>query len=185
MRAIEEQASRDGLTGVWNRRHIDLLVATELQRNTRTKQPLCAFLVDVDHFKAINDRFGHLSGDIALREVANALQSSLRPTDHLGRFGGEEFLVLLPGTQLRDALICAERLRVQVSGLVSSSGCGNVTVSVGVASVEPGELAAQWLARADRALYAAKSAGRNRVAEATARMPITAQDSETVLLRDA
>lgn len=161
---IEQLATRDALTDSWNRRHIDTLLNDELQRTTRLGGPVCVVLLDLDHFKSINDRFGHLAGDAVLAAAAASLKAQLRGIDAVGRFGGEEFLVVLPGTNLREARVCAERLRVAVTalGLPEHPGLG-VSLSAGVAEAAPGETAPQLLARADAALYRAKAAGRNRV----------------------
>lgn len=165
VKTIEQLAIRDALTDTWNRRHIDALLSAELQRKTRTGDALCACLVDLDHFKSINDRFGHLVGDAVLRRVAHTLKSELRFIDQLGRFGGEEFLIVLPGTSLDDATACAERLRVRVASLAMLADSDDrVTVSIGIAECEAAEEYEPFLARVDAALYQAKRAGRNRVA---------------------
>jgi diguanylate cyclase len=164
VRTIEQLAIRDALTGTWNRRHLDTLLAAELQRCVRIGQVLCVGLLDIDHFKAVNDRHGHLNGDTVLKNVAACLRSQLRGIDELGRFGGEEFMVLLPGISLAQAQACAERLRRGVADLAAPAGTdARVTVSIGVAELAPGEAAAALIERADRALYRAKSAGRNQV----------------------
>ena len=163
VRTIEQLALRDGLTGAWNRRHIDTLLAAEMQRQSRTGDLLCACMIDVDHFKSINDHFGHQVGDAVLRQVAGSLQAGLRATDHLGRFGGEEFLILLPDATLPQARHCAERLRTGTGGLALLPGDEPVGVSVGLAAFVPGESAESFIARVDAAMYKAKRAGRNRL----------------------
>lgn len=165
VKTIEQLAIRDALTDTWNRRHIDALLSAELQRKMRTGGALCACLVDLDHFKSINDRFGHLVGDAVLRRVAQTLKAELRFIDQLGRFGGEEFLIVLPGASLDDAEACAERLLRSVASLaLLADPDDRVTVSIGVAECEGAEEYEPFLARVDAALYQAKRAGRNRVA---------------------
>jgi diguanylate cyclase len=164
VQTIEQLASRDALTGIWNRRHLDSLLHAELQRQQRFGGALSLCLVDVDHFKSINDRFGHLAGDAVLKRVAESMDTTLRNVDSLGRFGGEEFLAVLPGTAQADAAICAERLRVGVAALQGlTPGDSRVTVSIGVAEAQPGEVLADLLARVDAAMYQAKREGRDRV----------------------
>jgi diguanylate cyclase (GGDEF)-like protein len=161
---IEQLAIRDGLTGAWNRRHIDALFSDELQRQVRFGGRLSAALLDLDHFKNINDLHGHPAGDAVIRAVAAGLQRELRAIDHLGRFGGEEFLAVLPGTGLEDARLCAERLRAAVAALnVLPDPKLRVTISIGIAESAAGESPADFLSRIDRALYRAKHNGRNRV----------------------
>jgi len=164
MRTIAQLAIRDALTGTWNRRHLDALLESELQRCARLGQTLCICLADIDHFKAVNDLHGHLAGDTVLKNVAACLRPQLRGIDELGRFGGEEFMVLLPGIALAQAQACAERLRRSVAELAAPQGTDAcVTISIGVAEFAPGEPATSLMERADQALYRAKSAGRNRV----------------------
>ena len=163
LRTIEQLAIRDALTGIWNRRHLDGLLATEIQRCERLQGTLTLCMVDVDHFKGINDRHGHAAGDEVLKGVAAGMRQQLRAIDELGRFGGEEFLVLLPGTPLAHAEVCAERLREAVAALQVLPQRGErVTVSIGVAEFAPGDTPVALLERADRALYRAKTGGRNR-----------------------
>jgi diguanylate cyclase (GGDEF)-like protein len=146
-------ARTDALTGVANRRAWDDELPRELARAARSGQPLCVALVDLDHFKAYNDRHGHQAGDRLLKAAAAAWEGRLRKTDVLARYGGEEFAVLLPDCGLEHALEIADRLRTaQPEG----------TCSIGVAAWDGREEAVQLVARADRALYAAKEAGRNR-----------------------
>ncbi len=164
LETIQQLASRDGLTNTWNRRHIDLLLAAELERTSRHGTPLCLCMVDLDHFKSINDRFGHPVGDAVLHRVAQAMAGELRATDQLGRFGGEEFLIVLPESTLAEAQACAERLRQSVASLAAAPGASTqVTVSIGLAECLPAESLGSLLSRVDSALYAAKRDGRNRV----------------------
>jgi diguanylate cyclase (GGDEF)-like protein len=155
--ALYQQVGRlahtDGLTGVANRRGWDAELPRELARAARSGRPSCVALIDLDHFKAFNDRHGHQAGDLLLKEAAVAWQARLRKTDLLARYGGEEFAVLLPDCGLGDAMEIADRLRTaQPEG----------TCSIGVAAWDTREDAAELVARADRALYAAKGGGRNR-----------------------
>jgi diguanylate cyclase (GGDEF)-like protein len=161
---LEQLATRDALTNVWNRRQLDATLAAELERKTRIGGNLCVCMVDLDHFKSVNDQFGHAAGDRTLVKVTQALQSQLRSIDQLGRFGGEEFLIILPGASLHDAAMCAERLLRRVAGLsILPDPAKKVTISIGLAECQSGESAGEVLARADAALYQAKQDGRNRV----------------------
>ncbi|SPE34548.1 putative Diguanylate cyclase [Burkholderiales bacterium] len=172
---IEQLAIRDALTDTWNRRHIDALLISELQRKARIGGALCVCLVDVDHFKVVNDRFGHLVGDAVLKGVAACIRAQLRATDQLGRFGGEEFLVVLPGTSLNEARVCAERLRRAVAELsVLPDPKLRVHISIGLAECVLGESCEEYMARTDRALYQAKRDGRNRVAIGEREEPLLA-----------
>jgi diguanylate cyclase len=156
-------AHQDGLTGLRNRRAADERLAHELARHRRLRRPLAVLLADIDHFKSINDRQGHAVGDAVLRAVAQRLAASLRETDLAARFGGEEFLVLLPETDRAGLARVAEKLRAAVESL-NLEQVGTVTTSLGGAVAEDGAGdAALLLERADQALYGAKAAGRNRV----------------------
>lgn len=167
---LEQYALLDGLTGVPNRRHFDEQYAAETKRSLREGHPLSAIMMDIDHFKAFNDHYGHGAGDQCLQKVARALAGTLsRPGDRVCRYGGEEFVALLPGTDADGAREVAERMRLAVEGLAirhdySSTG-PVVTMSLGAATLEPGADIEPdaLLKRADQALYAAKEAGRNRV----------------------
>jgi len=164
-------ASRiDTKTGLLNASTWEREAELEIARAVRMRIPLAVALVDIDHFKAVNDTYGHLVGDKALRAVTDALQTQLRGYDLAGRFGGEEFAVLLPQAREQDALNVAERLRAHIAGLSvpvddedESAGCVRLTISVGVASLdgETRELT-DLLAAADAALYHAKETGRNK-----------------------
>jgi diguanylate cyclase (GGDEF)-like protein len=161
------------LTGLFNRRSLDARLDQELKRHMRHREGFCLLMADLDHFKKVNDTYGHLAGDAVLRRAAQALQAGLRTTDFLARYGGEEFAVILPHTGQSQAWMLAERLRRRVAaGGVRYAGRSiPVTVSIGLASFTPGQAAtpASLLGLADQALYAAKSAGRNRVSIATTR----------------
>jgi two-component system, cell cycle response regulator len=160
------QATRDELTGILNRAGILDVLGRALARAARERSPLSVVLADIDRFKNINDSYGHPVGDGALRGVAKLLKSALRPHDAVGRYGGEEFLVVLPACGLEDAFGAAERMRAQVFGqpVLTAAGSLAITVSLGVASTGDRQTEAeQLILAADHALYAAKASGRNRV----------------------
>ena len=161
-----ELSMRDGLTGVFNRRHFDDHLETLLRRAQRTLEPCSVILGDVDHFKRVNDQFGHPVGDRVLRSVAAAFAGCLRATDVIARYGGEEFVAALPDTSAAGAVKVAERIRRAVAEERESIGQDSlsVTISLGVAAFVPGDemAAAPLLARADAELYRAKRDGRNR-----------------------
>lgn len=160
-------AATDSLTGLANRRRLDQVLRQEWARSLRNARPLAVLMVDVDHFKAFNDRHGHPGGDAALRQVAAAIASSIRrPADLAARYGGEEFLVVLPETELPGALLLAERIRAAVEALPPfGADTAPVTVSIGIGCHTPGaqQDLATLLGDADEALYRAKGNGRNRV----------------------
>ena len=155
-------AVTDPLTGLWNRRHTAELLAADLAQTERHGQALSLLMIDIDHFKTINDIHGHQTGDRVLIEVARRLVANVRGTDVVGRWGGEEFVVLLRFCGLPDAVAAAEKLRRQISD-AAIAPAGSVTVSIGAAQAAPGDDIAAWLARADAALYEAKRTGRNAV----------------------
>jgi diguanylate cyclase (GGDEF)-like protein len=169
--ALRVQATHDALTGVWNRRAILEMLGTELVRSSRDGLPVAVAMADLDHFKRINDTYGHVAGDAVLREAVNRMRTLLRPYDAIGRYGGEEFLVVLPGCTAQDAFGLAERLRVGISQepMVIPGGTIEVTVSSGVATTDtlPPMDAMALIQAADTALYRAKAEGRNRVELAT------------------
>ena len=160
---LEAIAISDALTGLFNRRYMDAQLKMALSYARRQQIPLGVVLADVDLFKSINDDHGHQRGDLVLKGVATAIQSVLRDEDIACRYGGEEFMLILPSTDLTGAIKCAERLRAQVQSKALSGI--KVTVSVGVASTEShADLSVEDLIeRAERALYAAKLRGRNMV----------------------
>ncbi len=162
--ALRDQATRDPLTWVWNRYAILETLQRELSRAVRECSAVGLAIADLDHFKRINDTCGHLAGDGVLREAAQRMQAALRAYDAVGRYGGEEFLVVLPGLGAADAAQIAERLRQAVAAepVMTSAGPVAVTLSVGVASAS-GSTADRLIEAADEALYRAKAAGRNRV----------------------
>jgi diguanylate cyclase (GGDEF)-like protein len=160
--AVEQMATVDELTGLRNRRWLDDAFARCVTRSVRAGTPLTLLMIDIDHFKHVNDRHGHQAGDRTLRAVAQTLASALRPQDLVARYGGEEFAALLPDVPVQDAQTIAERLRSGVER-ASLRWPIPVTVSIGAAALEPADALEQLVARADRALYRAKRAGRNRV----------------------
>lgn len=166
-RVFEQNAKIDTLTNLHNRRALHESLGAMLARCESEGRTLSVVMVDVDHFKRYNDRHGHLAGDHALIAVANTIRSHLRSDDDAARFGGEEFVVLLPDTSLDDAVAIAERLRKAIGGQRIARGDGHVlppiTVSAGVANCADSATAEDLLAAADAALYRAKDAGRNRV----------------------
>jgi diguanylate cyclase (GGDEF)-like protein len=165
LRQLSDLSRTDELTGLPNRRAWDELLDRELRVARRTGQPVTVAMLDLDHFKAFNDRFGHQAGDRLLAGAAGRWTAELRPLDAIARYGGEEFLVLLPEQTLETAALAAERLRASVEGLgVAHPDGGLVTITAGVAGpAESGDDADELVGRADAALYAAKIAGRNRV----------------------
>ncbi len=164
----ERFATLDGLTGLYNRRHFDAELPKELSRSQREGKPLSLLMVDLDHFKKINDTYGHPAGDLVLKEAAHRMQAELRDIDLLCRYGGEEFTVILPGCPPGEAVAVAERIRRSVECLPWGGASvlpAPVTVSVGVASFpRPFGSLLTLLKGADDALYQAKDRGRNRVA---------------------
>ena len=159
-------SSLDGLSGLLNHSHWEGAVAAEFQRCRRIGHPSSVMMIDIDHFKAINDRHGHPVGDEVIRKVAELLRGSLRLHDVAGRCGGEEFGVVLPGTTVQGAELLAERIRAGIeSAMLEPRNAVRATVSIGVAAFDTRDAGhMEWIARADRALYAAKESGRNRTA---------------------
>jgi len=165
--ALAETSSRDPLTGLLNRRALMDMIKKEVERAARSGESFVVAMLDVDHFKAVNGRYGHETGDRALVELAGVLGESLREYDMCGRWGGEEFLVMLPNTQPEAAQGVMDRLVGAVRGLVVAAGENDVlrlTVSIGMAHHQLGETFSETLSRADQALYLAKQDGRDRVA---------------------
>jgi diguanylate cyclase (GGDEF)-like protein len=165
---IEELAELDELTGSFNRRCIMRMLDDEIARANRSKAPCSIALIDLDWFKRVNDHYGHPTGDEVLRTFAITVFANIRDIDKFGRYGGEEFLLVLPDTPDDEAVRTLDRLREIVAGLDWSafSPGMQVTISAGVAMLKPDETADTFLARADRALYAAKAQGRNRISSA-------------------
>jgi diguanylate cyclase len=161
----QEMARQDDLTGVHNRRALLVAMEGSKQWANATGEPLSICVIDLDFFKRYNDQYGHLIGDRVLQEFAQNVRDGLRSTDVFGRYGGEEFVQILPHTALPGAILDAERLRNRISSLdiPFARTIGPLTVSIGVAQYRPGETIVQTFARADGALYKAKQLGRNRV----------------------
>jgi diguanylate cyclase (GGDEF)-like protein len=162
---INELAIRDELTGVHNRRYLLSLIEKEKERSDRNGRAFCLCLLDIDFFKRINDTWGHAAGDTVLRSFACIVQGKVRGSDSFGRYGGEEFLLMLPETPSADAMVLAERVRAAIEKMPCQEGGSEIalTVSIGVAGYRIGEAVGLAVARADQALYLAKSSGRNRV----------------------
>lgn len=165
-RRYEDEISRlavtDPLTGVWNRRHGQQTLATHIAEGHRYRTPLSLLMLDIDHFKSINDTHGHQVGDLVLIDLCRHLAENLRPSDLLVRWGGEEFVILARHCDLASGVALAEKLHALI-GSTAFSEAGTVTVSIGVTELRPDDTLDSWLDRADRALYAAKAAGRNTV----------------------
>jgi len=164
--ALREQATRDSLTHIWNRSSILEMLSRELARAERERTPVGVVIVDLDHFKNVNDSHGHLAGDAVLCEAARRMQGAIRHYDSIGRYGGEEFLILLPGCDEQSSFTQAERLRRQIENAEMSLNetCLRLTASFGVTCAMPGD---PWtpeglIRKADEALYLAKKLGRNR-----------------------
>ncbi|MEX2123190.1 MAG: GGDEF domain-containing protein [Woeseia sp.] len=167
LRKFERNATTDALTGLSNRHTMEETFPREVNRCVQGNQPVSLIMIDVDRFKSFNDKFGHIAGDRALSAVAHVLQKQFRPRDHLVRFGGDEFAVLLPGMTEAEALAVAERVRDAVSGSTGGSTDSlikiPVEISMGVAQLEDNGTFESLLRSADEALYRAKDAGRNTV----------------------
>ncbi|MCS6861857.1 MAG: GGDEF domain-containing protein [Abditibacteriales bacterium] len=177
LKELEAQAILDSLTGLFNRRYVEMALEREIQRWRRYRAPVTCLMIDVDYFKSINDRYGHPTGDWVLREVGKVLKDGVRTTDIVGRYGGEEFIVLLTNTDARQGRALAERLRAAVSAMrlpyppksspnIQSGGALKLTVSIGLCGLhyEREEFtASEVIRRADDALYQAKRNGRNCV----------------------
>lgn len=163
---LQEMSCRDPLTGIWNARAFNETSDHVIREAQRYGRPFSVLFIDLDHFKSINDHHGHEAGDMVLQQVAECLARGSRESDLLGRVGGEEFLLMLPHTDLAGATVLAEELRASVEGLMPSIGAERipVTVSIGVAGSQPDHKSILDIKRqADRAMYLAKAEGRNRV----------------------
>lgn len=167
LREFEYDAMIDPLTGFYNRRWLSKMLNRLMQRCKSGKQPLAVIMMDLDHFKIFNDTYGHPAGDRALNSIAKALVEHLRPEDTITRYGGEEFLAVLPGSDLEDARQVAERLRLAVAETALSAVNGRhlkpLTLSLGIAQMQPQHTPDQLIEAADRALYRAKHGGRDQV----------------------
>jgi diguanylate cyclase (GGDEF)-like protein len=186
---INELAIRDELTGVHNRRHVLGLIDREKERSDRNGRAFCLCLLDIDFFKRINDTWGHNAGDTVLRAFAGTVRGLVRGSDSFGRYGGEEFLLMLPETPSADAMVLAERVRAAIEKMRCMEGDSEIalTVSIGVAEYRMGEAIGLTVGRADEALYLAKSNGRNRVVchkQGQSTLALRADAPVTVQLKD-
>ncbi len=166
---LERVSTTDPVTGLRTRRYVNEVLSIEVMRASRYRTPLAVAMCDLDHFKRVNDAFGHPAGDAVLAAASAVIRRTLRATDSAGRFGGEEFLLVLPGTELDGAAMLAERVRAAIEGTEFDVGAAvshSITISIGVAALGEGRSADALVAAADEALYEAKGAGRNRVAAA-------------------
>jgi diguanylate cyclase (GGDEF)-like protein len=167
MQKFERNASTDALTGLGNRHAMEETFPREVARCRQDNQPVSMIMIDVDRFKSFNDKFGHVAGDRALSAVGHVLTRHFRPRDHLVRFGGDEFAVLLPGIAEAEAVLVAERVRDAVSGSTRGSTDSLITIpveiSMGIAQLGENDTFESLLRAADAALYRAKRAGRNTV----------------------
>lgn len=162
---LEVLAITDPLTQLFNRRYFEAIIEKEFSRTTRYKFPTSCLIIDVDHFKRVNDEYGHRTGDLVLKELATIIKNCLRKVDTVARWGGEEFVVLLPETNKVNAVRAAARFLSTIASHAFSGITRQVTVSIGIASVpDPSiDTAEQFIDKADFALYEAKSKGRNRI----------------------
>lgn len=169
--ALRREASRDSLTGLWNRKAILEILERELLRAERQGQQVGLIMADVDHFKSVNDSRGHAAGDLVLRIIGSEVASVVRPYDSVGRYGGEEFLIVAPNCGVAETWELAERVRVSVTGcsVVTAGSSVSVSLSLGIATGRTASDSEKLLHAADTALYQAKNAGRNRVEPAAAR----------------
>ena len=162
---LERIAAYDSLSGLLNRRSLFSRIGIEIERSMRLDVPLTGLMIDIDRFKSINDNFGHQCGDLVLREIGGRLSAGLRKYDYAGRYGGEEFFVVLSNSNEEQSLRIGERFRHDIAECRFECGGENIgiTVSIGVAQYRPGESQESWIERADRAMYQAKQAGRNMI----------------------
>jgi two-component system cell cycle response regulator len=165
-RKLEKIAKFDSLSGLLNRQTLFGLIDIEIERSMRTGTPLSGIMLDIDNFKNINDNFGHTHGDVVIRKLGELMLNTLRKYDHAGRYGGEEFFIVLPNTFRNQAALIAERFRNELDALmIDFEGVSlHVTASLGIAQFRPGESKETWIDRADKAMYRAKQGGRNQVA---------------------
>jgi diguanylate cyclase (GGDEF)-like protein/PAS domain S-box-containing protein len=160
---LREMSEKDYLTMIFNRRKFFELLGLEIEKASRYDRPLSLIIFDIDHFKAVNDTYGHIAGDAVLKSTATTVESVLRKSDIFARYGGEEFVILSPETTIDGALAIAEKVRASVEEHIFERGV-RITLSAGVAEWSPGDTELSFIGRADRMLYSAKEAGRNRVA---------------------
>jgi diguanylate cyclase (GGDEF)-like protein len=166
--AYAHAAAVDPLSGAFNRRHFHVRLEEELQRSRRHEIQLALLMIDIDNFKSVNDSFGHLAGDTVIKGIADILRRSVRVFDVCARFGGEEFVIIMPGSGTASAMNVAQRIRERIESFRPSDRTLEglaITASVGLAVSSPGMSGREIIARADQALYLAKRAGKNRVQE--------------------
>jgi two-component system, cell cycle response regulator len=164
--ALERDVIIDPLTGAYNRRYLEARIKEEVSRANRCNQKLSVLMIDVDHFKRVNDFYGHQAGDETLRSLYTAISTVSRPSDTIARYGGEELVIISPRTNLTDARQYAEHIREKIEKTVMETKIQKtilVTVSIGVATLEKGETPSSLVGRADMALYQSKNNGRNQV----------------------
>ncbi len=165
----ERVAMTDGLTGLHNRRWLSDSFKRQMHRCELDKLPCTVIMLDIDHFKEVNDQYGHIAGDRILCGVAQALLNTMRPADLIARYGGEEFALCLPDTSIKDSRLISERLRISIANTTTTFEEGKplpaVTVSLGVAQMQPGQTLDSLISAADSALYRAKAQGRNCISE--------------------
>lgn len=182
---LQDMALRDPLTGVLNRRALDEPLTRELKSGLRYSAPACLMILDLDYFKTVNDRLGHMAGDSVLSELASLMTNTVRDVDTVGRYGGEEFAIILPHTSIGQAHALAERLRAQIENhaFVVEDGTVRLTASIGIADVCDPAIASveDWVNAADSALYEAKAQGRNRVVVHTS-IPLAPAQAATLCI---
>jgi len=167
----KQESLKDSLTGIFNRRAFDNALEQIIQTNHETSSSFCLLMADIDHFKKVNDTYGHLVGDKVIRFVASTLKHCTKENDLPARYGGEEFALILPETNLADAAIIAENIRKKISSgklknTQNGKTYGKVTISIGIAQFQKNDLSELLIERADKALYQAKENGRNRIEKA-------------------
>ncbi|HUI70892.1 MAG TPA: GGDEF domain-containing protein, partial [Spirochaetia bacterium] len=163
---LEQIAAFDCLSGLLNRRSLFTRMAIEIERCIRLEVPMAGLMIDIDRFKEINDNYGHQCGDMVIKEIGGQLSRGLRKYDYAGRYGGEEFFIMLPNTTEEQAVGISERFRhdMEQAAFTCDGETFHVTISIGVSCYRSGEAQEAWIERSDRAMYQAKQAGRNRVA---------------------
>ena len=184
--ALRREASRDSLTSLWNHKAIMEILERELLRAERDRHPVGVIMIDVDHFKKVNDSRGHAAGDAVLRIIASGIAAMVRPYDSVGRYGGEEFLIVAPGCGLGETWELAERVRTHIArcSIMAGGAAVQVTLSLGVATGESSTDLEKAMSGADAALYRAKAAGRNRVEPSLGRAAGAGQGSTPTTERD-